>query len=137
MTLRCENCGRPLLEDDAECFHCGEPSPRDSASEPATEKEQIDLRTVGLFAAVVLGLAILGMVLLNWMGADYSDPLEATPAAPAGWRQFISPGADYVSCRPDSLRAYTPLDTQWDSSLVLLVRPLEDSFRPMELSLRS
>lgn len=130
MTLRCENCGHPLLEDDIACVHCGTPSPREPVPEPAPEKEQINLRAAGGFAVMVIGLAILGIVLLNWVGAGYSSPLQPTPtpAAPAGWRQFTPPRADYVIWLPDSWQARTPSSPQWDAWLNQLAHPLPDSF---------
>lgn len=136
LSQRCENCGRPLLKSDLKCFHCGAPAPgREPVPQTRPEDEQsVDLKAAARYGAMLLGLLALGAVLMNWMGASFSSPLNATPtpAPPAGWREFLSPKEDFLLWLPDSWHVTTPGNPNWETSLMQMQHPFPFSFRATE-----
>ena len=134
MRQRCENCGRPLLDSDFKCFHCDTPVPgREPPARPADE-ETMDLGAAARYGGVALALLVLGAILMNWMGAGFRSPLDATPtpAAPAGWREFISPQGDYRVWLPNSWSLSTPGGPRWEALLDQATHPLPNSFNTIE-----
>lgn len=130
MSQSCLNCGTALLDSDTKCFRCGAPAPGRGPADQSTGEEKANLRAAAVYAGVVLALVILGAVIVNWMGAGYTNPSEETPTppAPSGWYECLSPQGDYRVWLPNSWQCYTRTSPEWDELAGRLTHPLPDSF---------
>ncbi len=130
MTDRCQNCDRPLLKSDTKCFHCDMPVPGREPTIQALEASQVDLRTAVRYGGLVLALMVVGALLLNWMGAGVEAQAASTPtpAAPAGWQEYVPPEVNYRVWLPADWVLFIPDNPDWKGVLDRAPHPLPGSF---------
>lgn len=115
MNLTCDNCGRPVLETDTVCWHCGRqlperPRPRASrpafpgkqASQPATTA--YDLRAIAVYGALTLAV-IIGLL---WVMSSLGRRPLLVRSAGSGV------GPDWVIVTDGALRYTLSLPPGWE-----------------------
>jgi hypothetical protein len=130
-TMRCENCGRPILMSDAQCFHCGSPVPGRQVTPVVEDENTADWRSSLRLGSVVITLMIMGLVLTNWMGESFNGSLAALEGArgPDGWQEYIPPDQTYQIWLPGNWQIETPQGRGWQELVGAIPEPLPNSFR--------
>lgn len=117
----CDNCGRPVLESDVICWHCGyelQPPPADAA--PAAEASEDDAEEVPqafpLPATVAYGLltAVLILAALFVMQSLGQQPVVALnpETSSAGWTAVTDAALRFTLDLPDEWTWRLTTDTQ-------------------------
>jgi hypothetical protein len=129
-SMRCENCGRPILMSDTQCFHCGAAVPGRQVT-PIVEEDTTNWRSSVRLGAVVVALMLVGLVLTNWMGKGFDGALAVAEraAGPAGWQEYIPPDETYQIWLPANWRVHPPQGAGWQELVESIPEPLPNSFR--------
>jgi hypothetical protein len=130
-SMRCENCGRPILMSDTQCFHCGAAVPGREIAPEAQDEDRTNRRSSLRLGAVVVGLMIVGLVLTNWMGKGFNGALAAVDrtSGPDGWQEYIPPDQTYQIWLPGDWQIESPGDHGWQDFVGTIPEPLPNSFR--------
>jgi hypothetical protein len=130
-SMRCENCGRPILMSDNQCFHCGAAVPGRLVTATVEDGGRVNWRSSLWLGVVVVGLMIVGLVLTNWMGAGFDADLAVAEraTAPEGWQEYVPPDQAYQIWLPGDWQLETPRRAGWLELVDTIPEPLPDSFR--------
>lgn len=130
-SMRCENCGRPILLSDTQCFHCGAAAPGREIAPETEDEDKTNWQSSLRLGVVVTGLMILGLVLTNWMGKGFNAALAAVDrtSGPDGWQEYIPPDQTYQIWLPGDWQIGSPGDRGWQGLVGTIPEPLPNSFR--------
>lgn len=112
MAEACPNCGKPVLETDTQCWHCGYSLPKRARPKPAARQDGDRARSrmpdgaYDLRALVVYGLLTVAIVLALWLvmrelGGRHVLLRDAGSARP-GWVSVTATDASYTLSFPSN-----------------------------------
>lgn len=127
MRVRCENCGEPALENDAVCWHCGQPLPgREKVAEPKVRlKESWQAgaapETLIAYGALTVLVIIAALVVTLVLAGQPLVQLRLGTRIAPDWQQVVGTDNQFILSLPQNWRWIDGQDPEQVTALTTIM----------------